>query len=56
MDIELIQGVLFNIVNDIVADHGVFLGAELRVDGGEALPWAVVMDQQVVDSQNFFMG
>ena len=56
VDVERLQHLALDLVDEVVAGQGVLLGAHLHMDRGEALAGAVVVDQQVVEAQDLFVG
>ena len=56
VDVHLFQHVALYVVDYVVAGHRVFVGAQLDVGGGVAAARAVVVDEQVVHAEDFFMG
>ena len=56
VDVHLFQHVALYIVDYVVAGHRVLVGAQLHVRRGVAASGAVVVDEQVVDAEDLFMG
>ena len=51
MHVELAHGVAFDIIDDVVADLGILIGAQLHMHGGEVAARAVIVHQQIVNAQ-----
>ena len=56
MDVMAFQTLPLHVVDQLVALHGVFLAVHFHVDGGKALAGAVIVNHQVVISQNLGLG
>ena len=52
MDAVPFPAVPFNVVNDVVASHGVFPHIHFHVHRGKPLSGTIVMDHQIVKSQD----
>ena len=50
--VELPQGVAFDIINDLVANLGRFIGAEFHMYRGKIAAGAVIMHQQVMNAED----